>query len=421
VANPLAPAVESIAPARLGRSFRWLLSSTVVTNVGDGFALAAGPLLVASQTRDPFVVSFAALCQWLPSLLFGVLAGAAADRLDRRRILVLVNLGRAIVLGVLAAMIAGGSVSIAAILLSLFALGTAEVFADVGGSSLLPRLVPRPDLGVANARLQGAYLLTNQLVAPPIGAALFVVGMALPFTADAICFALGALLATRIVMTAIGADGGARTPTSWRADMAEGIRWLARHAPMRTLAFTIFAFNVTFGAAWAVLVLYAQERLGMSAVGFGLLTTAMALGGILGTAAYGTLERRFSLADIMRAGLVVETLTHLAFALITSPVVALLIMVAFGAHAYVWLTTSTVVRQRAVPDALLGRVTGVYTVGSTAGIVIGAPIGGALAQAYGLTAPFWFGFAGSLVLLVVLWGQFDNIVHAGDHEVAVAG
>ena len=65
---------------------------------------------------------------------------------------------------------------------------------------------------------------------------------------------------------------------------------------MRTLFITIVAFNVTFGAAWSVLVLYAQERLDMNDVGFGLLTTAMAIGGIIGTTMYGRLERRFSLA-----------------------------------------------------------------------------------------------------------------------------
>ena len=196
--------------------------------------------------------------------------------------------------------------------------------------------------------------------------------------------------------------------------MAAGLRWLAGNAPMRTLALTIFAFNVTFGAAWAVLVLYAQERLGVGDLGFGLLMTAMAVGGLVGTSAYGRLERRFSLADIMRVGLLIETGTHLVLALTTSAAVALVTFVLFGAHAYVWTTTSTVVRQRAVPDAVLGRVTGVYTVGAVAGIVIGTPIGGLLARTYGITAPFWFGFVGSAVLLVILWRELDNIVHAGD-------
>jgi predicted MFS family arabinose efflux permease len=419
VRSPLAAAADTVAPPRLGRSFRWLLASSILSNTGDGVALAAGPLLIAALTRDPLLVSMAFLAQTLPQLLFGAVAGAVADRYDRRRIIVLVNLGRAVVLAVLAGTIAGGTVSIAIVLVALFILGTAETFADVGSSSLLPRLVHREDLGVANARMQGAFLLTNQLLMPPIGAFLFAAGMALPFAADAACFTLGALLVARIV------EGGRDEPqverAGLRSDMVEGLRWLVANPPMRTLALTIFAFNVTFGAAWSVLVLYAQERLGMAAVGFGLLTTAMAVGGMIGTVSYGSLERRFSLADIMRVGLVIETATHLTLALTTSAVVALGTMVVFGAHAFIWGTTSTVVRQRAVPDALLGRVTGVYTVAMFAGIVVGAPIGGWLAQTFGIMAPLWFGFVGSALLVVILWRQFDLIVHAGDPREAAAG
>ena len=105
--------------------------------------------------------------------------------------------------------------------------------------------------------------------------------------------------------------------------------------------------------------------------------------------------------------------------LTTSSQVALATLVVFGAHAFVWGTTSTVVRQRAVPNELLGRVGGVYRVAIVGGTVIGLPIGGLLASQFGITAPFWFGFIGSAILLTILWRQFDNIVHAGD-EVGVA-
>ena len=416
-----ASVTDTIAPARLGRPFRWLLASSLITNIGDGIALAAGPLLVAAQTRDPLLVSMAVLSQQLPNLLFGIPAGAIADRLDRRRIIAGVNLARAVVLAVLAATVVSGAVDIAIVLLALFVLGTAEIFADVASGSLPPQVVSRQELGLANARLMGSFLLANQLLGPPIGAFLFSVGMALPFATNAACFALGAWLVTRVATDVAGAVAErAGEGRHLRAEMAEGIRWLVAHPPMRTLALTIVAFNVTFGAAWSVLVLYASERLGMDAVGFGLLTTAMAIGGVIGTASYGRLERRFSLADIMRVGLVIETGTHLVLALTTSPAIALLTMVVFGAHAFVWGTTSTVVRQRAVPDELLGRVTGVYTVGVIGGMVVGTPIGGLLARSFGITAPFWFGFIGSALLVTVLWRQFDHIAHEGDASISVA-
>jgi MFS-type transporter involved in bile tolerance (Atg22 family) len=340
---------------------------------------------------------------------------------DRRRIIVVVNLARAALLGLLAMAIATGTVNIAVVLGALLLLGTAETFADLGSQSLLPRLVPNDALGLANARLQSAHLLVNELIGPPIGAFLFVVGMALPFATDAICFLFGAILVSRISSSTAparteGAAGGSAATGStatglaavWH-DLVDGYRWLRGHPPMRTLALTIVAFNVTFGAAWSVLVLYAGDRLGMDSVGFGLLTTASAIGGIVGTALYGPLERRFSLAQIMRGGLLIETLTHLTFALTTSPAVALATMVVFGAHEVIWWTTSVTIRQRAVPDELMGRVAGIYTVGLTGGIVVGTPIGGLLARSFGITAPFWFGFIGSAILVTVLWREFRHI------------
>ena len=401
--------VEIVAPARLSRSFRWLLSSTVINNVGDGIALSAGPLLVASQTRDPFLVSMALLSEYLPVLLFGVLGGAAADRVDRVRMVVVVNVGRAIVLIALVATLVTGTVNIVVVLVALFVLGTAETFADAASSTLIPGMVASEDLGIANSRMQGAFLLTNQLLTPPIGAFLFAVGMALPFATNAACFALGAVLVSRVV-TSTKRELPDRQDL--RAEMIEGVRWLIDHPPMRTLALTILTFNITYGAAWSVLVLYAGDRLGMDEVGFGLLTTAVAVGGLVGIVSYGWLERRFALADIMRVGLLIETATHLILALTTSPVIALATMVAFGAHAFVWGTTSTVVRQRAVPNELLGRVGGVYRMAIMGGLVIGVPLGGLLASLFGITAPFWFAFAGSVALVVILWRQFDYITHS---------
>ena len=387
------------------------MAATIVNNAGDGVAISAGPLLVASQTRDPFLVSMALLSEYLPALLFGVVGGVAADRFDRRGMVVAVNLGRAFVLAVLVATIISGTVTIAVVLVALFVLGTAETFADSASSTLIPSLVGREDLGIANARMQGAFVVMNQLVAPPIGAFLFAIGMALPFATNAAAFALGAVLVSRVVTST---KKEVEEGTSIRADMVEGIRWLVAHPPMRTLALTILTFNVTFGAAWSVLVLYAGERLGMNAVGFGLLSTAVAVGGIVGTVSYDRLERRFSLGDIMRVGLLIETSTHLWLALTTSPEVALATLAVFGAHASVWATTSTVVRQRAVPEELMGRVGGVYRVAIVGGLVIGTPIGGLLARTFGITAPFWFGFVGSALLVAILWRQFDHIVHASE-------
>jgi predicted MFS family arabinose efflux permease len=404
--------VEVLVPARLGTSYRWLLASSWTTNLGDGVSLAAGPLLVASLTDDAFLVSLAALLRWAPPMVFGLYAGVLSDRLDRRRIVMVADGVRALVLAALVVTMLTGQVTVTVALVALGLFTTAEVFADNTSTTLAPMLVHRDDLAIANARIQAGLITLNQLAGPPLGAALFAVGMAWPFVAEAVLVAAGVLLVSRVVLPPHGR--AAHATSSAVRDVVEGLRWTVRHPAVRTLSLTILVFNVTFGAAWSVLVLYAEQRLGLGAVGFGLLTTVSAAGGLLGTVLYGWITRRVSLGNVMRVGLVIETFTHLALALTTSPWVAAPIFFVFGAHAFVWGTTSITVRQRAVPVHLQGRVSSVNMISLFGGLVVGSAIGGALATRAGVTAPFWFAFAGSAVLVVALWREMTRIAHADE-------
>jgi MFS family permease len=353
----------------------------------------------------------ALLAQRLPYLLIGLYVGVLADRVNRRRVVIVVNILRAVVVGALAVTIATGRVNVVVVLATLFVLGTAEVFADITTSTLLPMVVAKPDLGVANARIVSGFITANQLVGPAIGAFMFSVGMAVPFGAQATSMALGAVLISRIAQTPPVKAG---EPSHLGRDLKEGFRWLWNHAPLRTLAITVFVFNITFGAAWSVLVLIAIERLQVGEVGYGLMITVGAIGGLLGAAAYGALASRFSRADIMRAGLVVECLTHLTLATTTTPWVGMTILFLFGAHNSIWGTTTTTIRQRAVPTEFQGRVSSLNQLGSYGGLVAGAALGGGIAGRWGVTGPFWFAFIGSVLILTLIWRELSHIAYAGD-------
>ena len=406
--------VNRIAPARMGSSFRWLLASTWVNNVGDGMALAAGPLLVASQTDNAFLVALGGALQRVPWLVFGLYAGALADRVDRRRMIMVADGLRAVVLALLAGTIITGNVNIAVVLMAMLLLGVAEVFVDSASQTILPMVVDHDDIGIGNARLASGFLVGNQVVGPPLGAFLFAAGMAFPFVGHAVLVALAVLLIAQIATP----KGPVRevSDTHIIRDIAEGLRWLALHDAVRTLAIIVVAFNVTFGAAWSVLVLYAIDHLHMSEVGFGLLSTSAAVGGLISTALYGRIERRFDLGDVMRVCLLLEVLAHLSFAVTTSGYVAMVIMFVFGAYAFVWFAVSQTVRQRATPIELQGRVGSVYMVGVFGGIVLGEVLGGWIAEQWGLTAPFWFAFVGSAITLALVWRQLSYIAHADTRE-----
>jgi predicted MFS family arabinose efflux permease len=252
---------------------------------------------------------------------------------------------------------------------------------------------------VGNNRLMAGSIMLNGLAGPPLGAALFALGAALPFVGQGVLLLAATLVLVPLVLPPVIPPG---EPTHVRADIAAGMRWLWRHAAVRTLALVIFLFNITFGAGWSVLVLYATERLGMGDVGFGLLTTASAIGGLASTLVYDRLERRFSATSLMRVCLSLEVLVHLCLALATEPWMAFVVMVAFGAYATVWGTLSSTLRQRAVPDEFQGRVSSVYLVGVFAGLVIGSALGGIIADVGGVTAPFWFAFVGTALILAAM-------------------
>jgi predicted MFS family arabinose efflux permease len=240
--------------------------------------------------------------------------------------------------------------------------------------------------------------------------------MVWPFLVTSVCIAVGVVLVSRI-----GTPPGAvrdAVDTHLRQDIAEGVRWLMGHPPVRTLAIIIVVFNVTWAAPWSVLVLWALERVGIDEAGFGLLTTASALGGLLGTFSYGWLEKMVPLATLMRVVLLAEVLFHLAMALTTSPWTAYPLMFFFGAYAFVWGTLSQAVRQRAVPSELQGRVGSVYMICVMGGMLIGSALGGVIADLGGLTAPWWFAFVGAGVTLALVWRSLGHIAH--NDEVAAA-
>ena len=402
---------DLIAPRRMGRDFRWLLASSWTSNLGDGIALAAAPLLIASLTSSPILVAAGAMMQYLPWLLFGLLAGAVADHHDRRRLVMLANALRGAIVLVLVGFLVTGQATVWLVLAVAFLYGTAEVFADSAGSTLLPMLVKPADLGIGNARMQAGFLVANQLAGPPLGAFLFAVGSFWPFMLQVLCVALAVVLISRISRTPVPEHSARPSGTKVHA-IREGLRWLRHNAPVRTLVIIILVFNVTWAAPWGVLVLYATEYLGMGPVGYGALTTASALGGMIAIFSFGWLERHVSFSTLMRVALSCEVLMHLGFALTTSPVVAFVIMFGFGVYAFVWATISTTVRQRLVPMELQGRIASVNMVGVFGGLVIGQFVGGILAQVWGLTAPWWFAFGGSLLTLLLVWRSISHIAAA---------
>ncbi|MEV4266322.1 MFS transporter [Kribbella sp. NPDC049584] len=393
-------------PVELGPDFRKIWPASIISNLGDGAMLAAGPLLVASITKEPAAVGAAAFVQQLPWLLFALFSGVLVDRLDRRLMIVAADIFRAVVLVALGVAVLLGTSPLWTIYLALFLLGTAETLADNASGALLVSAVPKDQLGKANSRLFASATI-QQLGGPPLGALLFAAGAGVPLVFDAITFVAAAALIARVAVRPPLPDRSTRGAL-WH-EVHEGVRWLWQHSGVRTLALSILVMNITFCAAFATWVLFARERLGLSETQFGLLIAVGAVGGVLGMPTYHFLEPRVGSVTLLRAGLVIETTVHLVLALTRNPWVAGVTMAVFGVHAVVWGIVSTTTRQLVTPDALMGRVNSVYLLASVGGAAIGSALGGVLAQRFGLAAPFAIAFVAMVLMTAIAWRPLRHI------------
>jgi hypothetical protein len=147
-------------------SYQRLVVSSGLSNLADGIFHVALPIVTLGVTRDPGAFAAVTLALRLPWLLFALPAGAYADRLDRRRTMLLISLGRAVVIGGLAAIVVYGGETLWLLCAAAFVLGMGETLFDTSAQSITPSVVPADDLSRANARLYAVELTANQFIGP---------------------------------------------------------------------------------------------------------------------------------------------------------------------------------------------------------------------------------------------------------------
>lgn len=183
----------TLAPARLGRSFWSLFTSSSASNLSDGILQAALPLLAATLTRDPVAVSTLAALAFVPWLLFALPAGTLVDRVNRRAAMAGANAFRGLAVGLLAVAVIAGHASLPLLYAVAFLLGCAETVYDSAARAILPKVVPRAQLERGNSLLITAESVGNTFLGAPLGAWLFAVAIALPLWVNSTAYLVAAL------------------------------------------------------------------------------------------------------------------------------------------------------------------------------------------------------------------------------------
>jgi MFS family permease len=365
-------------------------------------------------TREPGLIAGLSLALTLPWLLFALQAGALADRLDRRRAMLGANVARAALLVVLAALAGFELTSIWIFYLFAFGVGTAETVYDTSAQSILPQIVPREQLSRANGRLYAAELTANQFLGPPLGGFLVAAGVMVGLIAPGAIW-LSALVVLWMVRGSFRVDRD--QPTTLRADIAEGLRFLWGHTLLRTLAIMVGGFNLASNAAFAVFVIYAvgsESAMGLTEPAYGALLTTVAAGSLVGSFVAERLERRFGRARSLWLTVAGSSLLIGAPALSANPFVLGVAFFVGGFTIMVWNIITVSLRQRIAPDRLLGRVNSGYRMVAWGTMPIGAAVGGILGQFLGLRPVFALMALLTLSLLVPMARITDARIDAAE-------
>ncbi len=389
----------------------WL--SSFAANFGDGVRLAALPLLAAQLTRSPAAVAGVTALQNLPWLLIGAGLGVIVDRTDRRRLMVVVDTARAVIIAALAVAILVHADGLALIYLTGFTTGVGSALRSTAAATCVPRLVDPDDLDRANGRLIAGQIVGSELAGPAVGGWLFGVAAVLPFAVNAGTFGVAVLLLLTLpsVFQPLGSAHGRATV---RGDLAEGLAWLRRHRDIRDLMVAVGVIGVMDAAWFAVLVLYVTQVLHQRPGAYGALLAVGAVGGIATGAAGSRLTRRIGAwRSLLLAGLVMAA-SQLVLGLTANVLIAAAMLAVSSAAFALFNIVAVTMRQRRVPDSLLGRITSLYGTVVGGSEAVGALAGGGIAAAAGIRATMLVGAAP--IAIVVIWTAWRHGLRARDQQ-----
>jgi MFS family permease len=396
------------ARLRENPDFRRFWTARVVSLAGSSFTYVALPVLIYQRTGSPLLTGLVAAFEAIPYLLLGLVAGALADRWDRRRVMVAADLVSAVALGSLPLADWLGVLTIPHILAAALLSPTVFVFFDAANFGALPALVGRDRIASANSAIWGAGTVVEIAFPLLAGALLAIVAAPTLIGFDSLTFVASALMIRLITHPLSDPE---RDPEqlglrSLAAEVREGLRFLVGHATVRTMTLVGACQSLAGGAFIGQMVVWADRRLGVRGgdVRLGVLYASWGLGALAASIAMPKLNRRYGAPRVILVALPASAALAVATALAVNWIEGAAMLLAWGVAYMLVVMLSITYRMEVTPQHLMSRVnTAGRMLSFGLGWPIGSLIGGAVALAKGPSAGMLAGAGAAGVGAVIAW------------------
>jgi len=368
-----------------------LWGGQVVSTLGSAASSVVYPLLILALTGSPAAAGIAAALGSVPYLIFCLPAGALIDRWDRKRVMIVCDVGRALTVITVPIALWFDVLTLWQLYIAAFVEGSLFVFFNIAEVAALPRVVPVAQLPQAAAQNEAAFGAAH-IVGPSLGTLLYqTLGRAAPFIADAASF-----LVSSLCLVFIKTEFRLAKPSpvgDLRAEILEGLGWLWRQPLIRYMAFLTGSLNLVNAGTMLILIVLAKQ-LGASEIEIGLIFSIGGIGGIVGSLIGGQIQKRFSFGQVI----VFVTWVNAALFPLYALVPTYLLLGVVAALMYVLTPIYNVVqfsyRLALIPDALQGRVNSTFRLLAFGFMPVGAALSGFLLEQIG---------AVPTVILFTLW------------------
>jgi MFS family permease len=372
------------------RAFLVFWSARTISFAGTGITVVVLPVLVYRLTGSPAAVAALTAIQVVPYLAFGLLAGALADRLNRKKMMVVCDGAAALLLAAVPAAAALHLLALAQLFIVALGIGTAFVWFDAANFGSLPALVDHDQLPAALSLIDSSGSIAL-LIGPTLGGALLAV-MAPPYALgfDAASYLMSALLLTSIRRPFRRLQHRQEPRKRIQHDIAEGLRYLWHQPVIRTMTLSVFCACLSWGGSFGLLVVYANRALHMTRADarLGLLYSAGELGGLISAAAVPKLIRRLAVGRLMAGFLAANVAALALLAVAPSYGWALPLFCCYELVYAMVILTGVTVRQMVTPEHLRARVNTTGRLIAYGGQPVGAVLGGLLAQSLPIRLAF---------------------------------